>query len=132
MNTNMALKSMILFVTLCLASLTSQGLGQGSPSISNKASIMQCWSALFDLGFCYGIISRAAQTGRLDADFGPTCCKAATSMNSGCWPKIFPYNPFFPLTLQIICFSKTSTSPQELIGASSLDVEGVYADAPSD
>ncbi|KAI3714901.1 hypothetical protein L6452_21862 [Arctium lappa] len=128
----MALNSTFLFLTLWLASLTSQGLAQGSPFISSKASILECWSALFDLGFCYGIFARAARTGEIESDVGPTCCKAATSMNSGCWPKIFPYNPFYPLFLQIICSKYPSAPPQGPTDAPPPDVEGLFADAPSD
>ncbi|KVH93762.1 egg cell-secreted protein 1.4-like [Cynara cardunculus var. scolymus] len=129
MNTGMAWSSRVLFVILCLASFTSQGLSQGPSSISQKASIMQCWSALFDLGFCYGDLSRAARTGRVDVSIGPTCCKAATSMNSGCWPKIFPFNPFFPPILQIICSNYPSVT---LDGPTSAPyVVGLLADAPS-
>ncbi|KAI3524394.1 hypothetical protein L1887_03048 [Cichorium endivia] len=107
------MKSLLLLLTLCFTFLISHGLAQTSPSISprhsnfddNKESLLQCWSALFDLGYCYGDLLRAAESGKVDLSIEPTCCQAGRSMNSGCWPKMFPYNPFFPRFLQAYCLS---------------------------
>lgn len=112
---NMAFSSRVLFLTFCLISLVSQGLGRVSPSsIPPRSSkeIMQCWSASFDLAKCSGELLRVAQGGMLDLRVWPDCCQAVTNINSGCWPKIFPMNPFFPQMLQMYCPRLLFTPPQ--------------------
>ncbi|KDO73579.1 hypothetical protein CISIN_1g045683mg [Citrus sinensis] len=33
-------------------------------------------------------------TGQING-IGPACCKAVTEISDKCWPKMFPFNPFF-------------------------------------
>ncbi|KAI3714899.1 hypothetical protein L6452_21860 [Arctium lappa] len=117
MKTLMALKYMVLFVTL--AYLTSQGLAQRAPSISptysdyvdEKASIMECWRSLYHLRSCYVDLVKVARNGKVRVNILPTCCKAAESINYGCWPKMFPFNPFFPQILESLCSIFSSPPP---------------------
>ena len=117
MKTVMALKSMVVFVIL--ASLISQGLAQISPSISpthsyyvdDKASIIKCWKSLYHSRSCYRDLVDVARRRKVRISILPTCCKAAESIDSGCWPKMFPYDPFFPQILQSLCSGFPSTSP---------------------
>ncbi|CAI9089655.1 OLC1v1024269C1 [Oldenlandia corymbosa var. corymbosa] len=37
---------------------------------------------------------------------GPQCCRASITVDDGCWPKIFPLNPFFPPLLKSFCVSQ--------------------------
>ncbi|KAF5788229.1 putative Prolamin-like domain-containing protein [Helianthus annuus] len=101
----MAFKRTILFLIFCLASLVSLGLARKSPSISPRPSkgIMECWAASYDLAKCSGELLRVSQGGVLDLSIWPDCCKAAESISSGCWPKMFPMNPLFPQILRMYC-----------------------------
>ncbi|KAL4589840.1 hypothetical protein LXL04_002751 [Taraxacum kok-saghyz] len=141
----MATKSMVILFILCLASLVSYGIAQYSPSLfprssnfaDTKESIMEpaleCWSALFDLGWCYGDLVRAAQSGKVDLSIQPTCCKAARSMNSGCWSKMFPYNPFFAQVFQTYCLRHNPFTPPPPKGAGSRtpDLQGTPVTSPT-
>ncbi|KAK1417203.1 hypothetical protein QVD17_26327 [Tagetes erecta] len=110
----MALRYRVLFLIFCLISLVSQGLGRLSPTSPPGSSkeIFECWSASFDLAKCSGELLRATQGGMLDLRIWPDCCQAVTNINSGCWPKIFPMNPFFSQMLQMYCPRLLFTPPQ--------------------
>ncbi|CAI9285731.1 unnamed protein product [Lactuca saligna] len=113
------MKSIVTLLPICFAFLISHGLSQKSPFVSprnsnfvdNKEFVLECWSSLFDLGWCYGDLVRAAERGKVDVGIAPTCCKAARSMDSGCWSNVFPYNPFFPQVLQAYCLRFPSAPP---------------------
>lgn len=115
----MAMNYSVIFLSFCLASIISQGLARRSTSIHppkpskasnlhppkpSKASYLQCWAALFDLEACYTEFLRAAQNFQIDTGIGPTCCRAGERMNAGCWPALFPFNPYFPIQLKLYCF----------------------------
>ncbi|KAI3524393.1 hypothetical protein L1887_03047 [Cichorium endivia] len=140
----MASKCSVLFLTFCLASIISQGLARRSVSVHprpSKASILQCWAALFDLESCYTEFMRAAQNAQIDMGIGPTCCAAGRRMNFGCWPTLFPFNPFFPIQLKLYCSRYWEPKPQgpsavspppTITPAPSPNVEGQPADIPID
>ncbi|OIT29454.1 hypothetical protein A4A49_16836 [Nicotiana attenuata] len=42
---------------------------------------------------------------------GTQCCKAALEIDDSCWPKIFPFNPFFPPDLKNFCYTQPGIIP---------------------
>ncbi|KAL5783411.1 hypothetical protein ACOSP7_008440 [Xanthoceras sorbifolium] len=52
----------------------------------NATEYAECWSSLANV-----------------SGIGPACCKAVTEIKDKCWPKIFPFNPFFPPLLKSTC-----------------------------
>ncbi|PWA36132.1 prolamin-like domain-containing protein [Artemisia annua] len=109
----MVSKSRVLLFAVCLVSLISQGLARTSSAISPRPSkaLVECYDAMFDLGFCNGEIRRAAQSGRIGFGIGPTCCKAASKITSGCWSMLFPFNRLFSRVLQLSCARLSLTPP---------------------
>nr|GEX33884.1 hypothetical protein [Tanacetum cinerariifolium] len=73
----MVFKHRLLLLTYCLV-LISQGLARRSPPVTTMPSktLLQCYSAMFDLGYCTGEILRARR-GQVSSNMRPTCCKAA-------------------------------------------------------
>ncbi|KAL5786334.1 hypothetical protein ACOSQ2_008726 [Xanthoceras sorbifolium] len=47
-------------------------------------------------------INKSVSSGEISG-IGPACCKAVTEIKDKCWPKIFPFNPFFPPLLKSTC-----------------------------
>ncbi|PIA33096.1 hypothetical protein AQUCO_04200096v1 [Aquilegia coerulea] len=41
----------------------------------------------------------------------PSRCKALIAIDNNCWPKLFPFNPFFPSLLKTYCSAKANSSP---------------------
>ncbi|KAI3771764.1 hypothetical protein L6452_02931 [Arctium lappa] len=68
-----------------------------------KASIIDCRAAFLSIGDCILAARRVYSRGETRILPGPVCCRAAQELNSGCWPRFFGYNPFYPLILQIYC-----------------------------
>ncbi|KAL4589841.1 hypothetical protein LXL04_002752 [Taraxacum kok-saghyz] len=128
----MAMKLLhVLFLTFCFFFLISQGLAKRSKSVHprpSKFSFRLCWAALYDLESCYTEFVRAAQNTQLDLGIGPTCCKAGKTMDFGCWSILFPFNPYFPITLKLYCSRYWAPNPKKPFVASPPPVN---ADAPT-
>ncbi|KAL8234984.1 hypothetical protein R6Q59_021084 [Mikania micrantha] len=133
----MALKSrarVLFFLTFWLVSLLSQGLARLSPTMSPRPSkgMLECWSATFDLAKCSGELLRMARGGSLDLSAWPDCCKAAEAMSSGCLPRLYPVNPFFPQILQMYCpFLSLTSRPLMTPDSKGPSPESVLVGAPA-
>ncbi|KAI9191409.1 hypothetical protein LWI28_008155 [Acer negundo] len=64
--------------------------------------IAECWSSLENVQGCASEINKSLASGKISG-IGPACCKAVTEISDKCWPKMFPFNPFFPPLLKITC-----------------------------
>ncbi|KAL9445110.1 hypothetical protein AB3S75_018163 [Citrus x aurantiifolia] len=42
---------------------------------------------------------------------GNACCKAFNEVDTNCWPKVFPFDPFFPPLLQSYCTTIVKNEP---------------------
>ncbi|KAL8189577.1 hypothetical protein R6Q57_029143 [Mikania cordata] len=94
--------------------------------------ILECWSASFDLAKCSGELLRMARGGSLDVSAWPDCCKAAETMSSGCLPRVYPVNPFFPQILQIYCpFLSLTSRPLMTPDSKGPSSESVLVGAPT-
>ncbi|XP_022751667.1 egg cell-secreted protein 1.2-like [Durio zibethinus] len=104
-----------LLLATCSAVLVQPGLAQLLPPnlgvIPNlpgllppgtPLEIQQCWSALTNIQGCVWEILRSVLSAQFGS-IGPDCCKAITTVNENCWPKMFPLNPFFPYLLKGNC-----------------------------
>ncbi|GJW22803.1 prolamin-like domain-containing protein [Tanacetum coccineum] len=145
----MVFKHRLLLLTYCLVSLISQGLARRSPPVTTMPSktFLQCYSAMFDLGYCTGEILRARR-GQVSSNMRPTCCKAAKRISSACWLILFPLNPFLhqlscslsmadppPVTNKPISDSQAPVAPGPDAlppSAPSPMVEGSFANSPDD
>ncbi|KAK2661350.1 hypothetical protein Ddye_007883 [Dipteronia dyeriana] len=78
------------------------------PRITNVTEIIECWSSLADIEGCVLEIYQSILNTGLIGKIGPTCCKAVTEINDKCWPKIFPFNLFFPPLLKSTCSTDSS------------------------
>ncbi|GJS47920.1 prolamin-like domain-containing protein [Tanacetum coccineum] len=128
----MVSKLRVLLFAVCLVSLISQGLARTSSAISPRPSktLVGCYDAMFDLGFCNGEIRRAAQSGRIGFGIGPTCCKAANKITSECWSMLFPFNPFLSRVLQLNCGRLSLTPPPPFTNKPISTSKGPVAPAP--
>ncbi|KAJ9548701.1 hypothetical protein OSB04_021244 [Centaurea solstitialis] len=90
-------------------------LGDQGPNFDlespQKASIIDCRAAFLSIGDCFLEARRAFRSGETRILPGPVCCRAAQELNSGCWPKYFGFNPFYPIVLQIYCSGYQNGSP---------------------
>ncbi|KAF6160077.1 hypothetical protein GIB67_025740 [Kingdonia uniflora] len=64
--------------------------------------IKRCWSSLQSVEGCVEEIFLSFIHGKVGT-IRPVCCKAITQVSEKCWPKIFPFNPFFPHLLTNFC-----------------------------
>ncbi|XP_017982564.1 PREDICTED: uncharacterized protein LOC18588861 [Theobroma cacao] len=64
--------------------------------------VAECWSSLTNSNGCLLQIFKSLPSGQIGA-IGPACCKAITEIKDNCWPKLFPFNPFFPPLLKNFC-----------------------------
>ncbi|KAI3781974.1 hypothetical protein L2E82_12002 [Cichorium intybus] len=72
-------------------------------NLPDKANIVDCEAAYMSIRDCYRETTRAYTTGQARIFMGPDCCRAAQDFKSGCWPKIFGPDPFYPRILEIYC-----------------------------
>ncbi|XP_038699736.1 uncharacterized protein LOC119997037 [Tripterygium wilfordii] len=70
----------------------------------------QCWSSITGIQGCVLEIITSFTTGKIGV-IGPACCTAITNIQSDCWPKLFPLNPFFPAGLKTFCAAPTPLRP---------------------
>ncbi|CAN6841573.1 hypothetical protein Bca52824_045869 [Brassica carinata] len=102
-----ALVSMILIVTLCATILLQPGLAevQVTPQFTSfpgsPIDLTKCWSSLFSAEDCVIDIYKFSVTGKFGIN--QACCKAFMDMDDKCWPKMFPFNPFFRPLLKNSC-----------------------------
>ncbi|KAL6331639.1 hypothetical protein AAG906_011579 [Vitis piasezkii] len=71
------------------------------PPIFDK-DIQKCWSSLWAVGGCVRQIQRTLAGFNL-VHIAPACCEAVSAIDEHCWPKMFPYAPFFPPWLKSNC-----------------------------
>ncbi|CAN6841565.1 unnamed protein product, partial [Brassica oleracea] len=102
-----ALVSMILIVTLRATILLQPGLAevQVTPQFTSfpgsPIDLTKCWSSLFSAEDCVIDIYKFSVTGKFGIN--QACCKAFMDMDDKCWPKMFPFNPFFRPLLKNSC-----------------------------
>ncbi|KAF9606714.1 hypothetical protein IFM89_028090 [Coptis chinensis] len=112
--------SKVLFVAACLAvSMISPTVAQlplppffgglPFPPLPGQ-DIQQCLSSLQNVNGCLAEIFASFTSGRA-GQLGPACCKAITDINTSCWPKLFPFNPFFPPLLIGNCAKVLGAAP---------------------
>ncbi|GJV57794.1 prolamin-like domain-containing protein [Tanacetum coccineum] len=125
---------LLVFFIFCLVCLISQGLARRSSSSSPRPlkTLVECYDAMFHLGFCNSELLRAAQSGRIVLSIGPSCCKAANKITSGCWSMLFPFNPFFSQVLQLNCGRLSLTPPPPFTNQLISNSKGPVAPAPPD
>ncbi|KAH9805152.1 Egg cell-secreted-like protein [Citrus sinensis] len=68
----------------------------------NAAEVTECWSSIASTEGCALEVYKSLTTGQING-VGPACCKAIIGINNKCWPKMFPFNPFFPSFLRSNC-----------------------------
>ncbi|KAJ7957714.1 ECA1 gametogenesis related family protein [Quillaja saponaria] len=68
----------------------------------------QCWSSLTNIQGCVMEIYGSLFGGQFSV-ISPPCRKAITEINDNCWPKLFPYNTFFPPLLKSTCVQSGGT-----------------------
>ncbi|KAJ4709100.1 ECA1 gametogenesis related family protein [Melia azedarach] len=99
-----------ILVTACIAMLVEPGLGQIQtpqfpglfpPGASGSGEVMQCWSSLVNIEGCAWEVYRSVFTQQFN-NIGPSCCKAYLEIDAKCWPKMFPFNPFFPPLFKVL------------------------------
>lgn len=69
---------------------------------ADLAEVTECWSSITNTEGCALEIYKSLVTGQFNG-LGHACCKAITEITDKCWPKMFPFNPFFPQLLQNTC-----------------------------
>ncbi|KAK0572869.1 hypothetical protein LWI29_038325 [Acer saccharum] len=84
--------------------------------LPNVTKIIECWSSLADIEGCVSEIYQSILDIGLIGIIGSACCKAVTEINDKCWPKIFPFNPFFPPLLKSTCSTVSNAAPPPTSG----------------
>ncbi|KAJ4708997.1 ECA1 gametogenesis related family protein [Melia azedarach] len=72
------------------------------PPAFNEAEVRKCWKSITDTEGCALEVYKSFTSGQT-VGIGPVCCKAVIEINDRCWPKMFPFNPFFPPLLKNTC-----------------------------
>ncbi|CAF1861858.1 BnaC04g37340D [Brassica napus] len=115
-----ALVSMILIVTLCATILLQPGLAevqvtpQSTSFHGSPIDLTKCWSSLFSVEDCVIDIYKFSVTGKFGVN--QACCKAFMDMDDKCWPKTFPFNPFFRPLLKNSCSRINGVVLTQLLG----------------
>ncbi|XP_024033678.1 uncharacterized protein LOC112095769 [Citrus clementina] len=78
-------------------SLASEAKAMSKVSIPtvNVTDIKECWSSITSSEGCALEIFKSRTIGQISG-IGPACRETVTRINGECWPKMFPFNPFFP------------------------------------
>ncbi|KDO73582.1 uncharacterized protein LOC102621105 [Citrus sinensis] len=78
-------------------SLASEAKAVSKVSIPtvNVTEIKECWSSITSSEGCALEIFKSRTIGQITG-IGPACRETVTRINGECWPKMFPFNPFFP------------------------------------
>ncbi|KAH9805145.1 hypothetical protein WN944_002547 [Citrus x changshan-huyou] len=69
---------------------------------ADLAEVTECWSSITNTEGCALEIYKSLVTGQFNG-LGHACCKGVAEITDKCWPKMFPFNPFFPQLLQNTC-----------------------------
>ncbi|KAK3039963.1 hypothetical protein RJ639_027153 [Escallonia herrerae] len=89
---------------------------QSSPEPSREPyeelGVEECFAAIGNSGDCISVIFRAYREGQV-ANVGPVCCKALSAVDEACWPKMFPFDPFFPPFVKGFCAIYRGDVPSE-------------------
>ncbi|CAN8278313.1 unnamed protein product [Cochlearia groenlandica] len=80
------------------------GLSQLIPR-PNPRDFAKCWLSLFNVKGCVQEIYKSMIFSHKFNHVGTECCKAFSAIDTNCWPRMFPSNPFFPLLLKDKCAS---------------------------
>ncbi|PIA33091.1 hypothetical protein AQUCO_04200092v1 [Aquilegia coerulea] len=96
------------------AQLQPPSFGMMPPFVHKE--VQQCWSSFRNVNGCLWEVYGSFINGKVGA-LGPACCKAITEINTNCWPKMFPFNPYFPPLLKAYCAMNGSQPPITLDSA---------------
>ncbi|KAJ4708914.1 ECA1 gametogenesis related family protein [Melia azedarach] len=77
----------------------------------NESEITECWKSITTIEGCALEIYKSLTDGQIFSGIGPACCKVVTEINDKCWPKMFPFNPFFPPLLKSSCAKVVGITP---------------------
>ncbi|CAA7024769.1 unnamed protein product [Microthlaspi erraticum] len=113
-----AVASVYLIVSLCAAIFVTQGVAQTQtpPTVPGLfppglvVDLVKCWSSLFSVEGCVLEISKSIFSGKFE-NVEAACCKVFKSLDTNCWPQMFPLNPFFPPLLKDNCARIVPNSP---------------------
>ncbi|XP_059310589.1 uncharacterized protein LOC132061933 [Lycium ferocissimum] len=96
-----------MLITVCISMLTSPSLSLlfGGPDM-----IAKCFASVGDVPGCVEEIITSFLSIQLRL-LGPQCCRAALDIDDGCWPNVFPFNPFFPPALKNFCSTTQAQLP---------------------
>ena len=78
-----------------------------------EKEVAKCWSSLSSINRCVDEIFGTLSQGVFSV-IGPTCCKSITVISHKCWPKMFPLNPLFPLSLKSKCERNSRATPKTM------------------
>ncbi|KAJ4704987.1 ECA1 gametogenesis related family protein [Melia azedarach] len=81
------------------------------PILLNETEITECWNSITNTEGCALEIYKSLTNGQSFSGIGAACCKIVTEINDKCWPKMFPFNPFFPPLLKSTCAKVFVSTP---------------------
>lgn len=79
--------------------------GFGAPGVPGKG----CWDNLRGIRGCVEEVAASRRSGQIK--ISPQCCEAFMAIADTCWPKMFPFNPFFPPQIKNYCMKQGQLSP---------------------
>ncbi|KAL5783421.1 hypothetical protein ACOSP7_008450 [Xanthoceras sorbifolium] len=106
-----------LLKTACAAAPSPKAVGANAISevslqgIVKVTELVECWSTFAGIEGCSLEVYKSVLNSGNIGGIGPACCKAVTEINDKCWPKMFPFNPFFPPLLKSTCARVTGAAP---------------------
>ncbi|KAJ4708994.1 ECA1 gametogenesis related family protein [Melia azedarach] len=80
------------------------------PPVFNETELRECWKSITNTEGCASEVYKSFTSGQT-VGIGPVCCRAVTEINDKCWPKMFPFNPFFPPLLKNTCAKLNGAVP---------------------
>ncbi|PIA33094.1 hypothetical protein AQUCO_04200094v1 [Aquilegia coerulea] len=89
---------LMIFPTIAQAQLLPPWFGK----MPFNQEVQQCWSSFRNVNGCVLEVYGSFVSGKIGA-LGPACCKAIAEITTDCWPKMFPFNPYFPPLLKAYC-----------------------------
>ncbi|KAK2635950.1 hypothetical protein Ddye_030742 [Dipteronia dyeriana] len=91
------------------------------PLFGNDPDVVKCLSTLQSVKGCVQEIITSFLSLQVKL-IGPACCVAVNEVDDKCWPKLFPFDPFFPPLLKNYCTkvvsggaSPTPTPPTKVL-----------------
>ncbi|ESQ32579.1 hypothetical protein EUTSA_v10005158mg [Eutrema salsugineum] len=107
-------RALVLALVLCVAVLITPLAAHDQPPSktppSSPIDIEKCWSSLFNVNGCILEVFQSVFSGKFGI-VGISCCKAFSTIDTNCWPHMFPFNPFFPPLLKDSCVQIVPNSP---------------------